>query len=525
MTIKNTMLKMATVSAVVFSFIACEDDFETIGAGVIGEAGFNASLYDDTELTVNNIDLAPVQTNNLPVYLLGVYRDGLFGKQEASILTQLSLPQVNPKFGNEPVVDSVVLSIPYFSRKKEATENGETTYELDSVYGSAPIKLAVLESNFFLNNFDPATNFEQAQKYYSNLEPNILSNLTSNILYVNESFVPSAAEVEEYPVSESGVKDTVKLAPRLRLKLSNNKFFQEKILDKEGSSELSSMNNFRNYLRSIYILAEGTGNEGTMMLLNLAQQEANITIYYTSKEIDESDVDDDDNVTEIVDKNRSFQLSLGPNRVNTFDQEVPTFEDPSNIYLKGGEGAMAVIDLFAGPDADSDGVSDELEYLRDNNWLINEANLEFYVNQEYTEGLTEPARLYLYDLTNNALLSDYVLDAPGQLNQAKSTSNRLHLVPLVKDEDGRGVKYKIRLTRHINNILNNDGDNVRLGLVVTQNVNLVGNLDVLDTPTTQVQTVPVGSVVTPEATVLYGPNAEDEDKRLKLKIYYTEPKS
>lgn len=524
MTIKSIMLKLTTVVAVVFSLVACEDDFETIGSGVIGEPGFNASLYDDAELSVTNIDLAPVQTNNLPVYLLGVYRDNVFGKQTASILTQVSLTQPNPNFGNEPVLDSVVLSIPYFSHEKEPTDNGDKVYALDSVYGKAPIKLSVLETNFFLNNYDPGTNFEQAQKYYSNLEPQILNNLTSKVLYMNESFVPSSQEVVEFPIGEDGVKDTVKLAPRMRLKLSNE-FFQQKILDKQGSSELSSPSNFRNYLRSIYIKAEATGNAGNMMLLNLGQEEAKITMYYSSKVPDVEDKDDDDDLTELVEQSSSFDFLIGPTRVNTFEQEVPNFDDPKNIYLKGGEGAMAIIDLFAGPDADSDGVSDELEFLRDSNWLINEANLEFYVNQDYTSELKEPARVYLYDMTNYTLLSDYVLDAQGQFNEPNSTSNVDHLVPLEKDKNGRGVKYKIRLTRHIDNILNKDIKNVRLGLVVTQNVNLVANSAVLQTETTQVKRVPVGSVVTPMGTVLYGPNAEDEEKRLKLRIYYTESKN
>ena len=518
------MLKLTTVVAVVFSLVACEDDYETIGTGIIGEPGFNASLYDDAEISVTNIDLAPVQTNNLPVYLLGVYNDNVFGKRTASILSQVSLTQANPNFGNLPVLDSVVLTVPYFSHEKEPDENGDKVYALDSVYGNAPIKLSVLETNYFLNSYDPETNFEQAQKYYSNMESAILNNLTPNVLYEKENFTPSSQEVVEFPVSERGVRDTVRLAPRMRLKLSEQ-FFQQKILDMQGTSELSSLSNFRNYFRSIYIKAESTGGQGNMMLLDLTQAEAKITMYYTSTITDKDDWDNDGDITESVDQYGSYSFLLGPGRVNIFDQEVPNFDNDKNIYLQGGEGSMAVIDLFSGPDADSDGVSDELEFLRDNNWLINEANLEFYVNQNYTSGLREPARIYLYDLTNYTLLSDYVLDAQGQLNEPASTSNLDHLVPLTKDENGRGEMYKVKLTRHINNILNKGTKNVKLGLVVTGNVNLVANSAVLQTESTEVKRVPVGSLVTPKGTVLYGPNAENEDKRLKLRIYYTEPKN
>ena len=235
MNLKNTMLKITTVVAVVISFIACEDDFATVGSSVIGEPGFNASLYDDAMISAHSYDLPAVQTNNLPLNLLGVYGDEVFGTQEASVLSNLLLTSENPSFGIEPVVDSVVLAIPYFSH--EVLENDEVVYALDSIYGSSPFKLSVYESNYFLNNFDPESNFEQAQRYYSNMEPQIMSNINSEVIYENAGFEPSAEERTEYVVDGSGVTDTVSMAPALRLKLNNN-FFQNKILDKAGTDAL-----------------------------------------------------------------------------------------------------------------------------------------------------------------------------------------------------------------------------------------------------------------------------------------------
>ncbi|MGB7785620.1 MAG: DUF4270 domain-containing protein [Salinimicrobium sp.] len=518
------MLKITTVVAVVFSFVACEDDFESIGTEVIGQPGFNAELYDEAEISAHTNKLAPVQTNNLPVYLLGVYNDPVFGKQTASILSQLSLSSTNPDFGAQPVLDSVVLNIPYYSTQLENTEDGQTKYELDSIYGSAPIKLTITETNYFLNNFDPNTDFERAQKYYSNLGPQVENNLTSNVLYQKEDFEFSADEVVVIDESPIAVEDTIRYAPRMRVKLDKD-FFQNKILDQQGKAVLASQSNFRNYLRSIYIQAEQTGNSGSMALLNLAADGTGITLYYRAQVEDTEDVDDDGDTSEIIEENRLYNLALGLTKVNTFEQEMPQFDNPDDLYLKGGEGSMAIIDLFSGPDADGDGVSDELEFIRDNNWLVNEANLEFYVNRDMMSSSREPERVYLYNLDQNRLLIDYTLDASGELNDPTSTSNDYHLVPLERDENGNGIKYKIRLTRHINNVLTKDSTNVKLGLVVVQNVNLVNNSAVLQTGGAEVKSVPTGSVVTPEATVLYGPNAENEEKRLKLKIYYTEQKN
>ncbi|MFD2517159.1 DUF4270 domain-containing protein [Salinimicrobium flavum] len=519
------MLKITTVIAVVFSFLACEDDFETIGGSVIGEPGFNADLYDEAEVSATTYKLPPVQTNNLPANLLGVFNDPVFGKQTANILSQVSLSLPDPDFGTEPVLDSVVLRIPYFSREVETEDNETTVYALDSIYGNSPIKLSIQETIFFLNAFDPETNFQQAQKYYSNLGDQIQNNLTSGVLYENNSFLPSSEGIVEYITNAEGEADTLNLPPALKIQLSKQ-FFQTKILDKAGSAELSSVNNFRNYFRSIYINAEQVGDDGVMMLLNF-NEGAGITLYYTSKKPDVGDEDEDEDTEELVEVQSQYRLPLGPAKVNTFEQDVPDFSNEENLFLKGGEGSMAIIDLFSGPDSDGDGVSDELEALRENNWLINEANLEFFVNRDHTANLAEPERLYIYDINNNVFLKDYRLDMPGQVNEMTSTSNNRHLAPLTRTEDGRGVSYKIRVTDHINNILNKDSTNVRLGLVVSQNVNLVTNSAVLQSGNgeAEVTRVPSNSVITPEATVLYGPEAEDEEKRLKLKIYYTEPKN
>lgn len=520
MNLKNRMLKVTTVAAVVFSFIGCEDNFETIGSNIIGEPGFEAELYDEAEITARTLNYGAVQTNNLQVNLLGVYQDPVFGTQEANVLTNLVITNSNPSFGNEPVLDSVVLSIPFFS--KEILEEEETTFELDSVYGSGPIKLSVTESRFYLNEFDPQTNFEKAQKYYSNMEPQILSNLTSNVLYKNESFLPSNEAIVEYSVDQLGEADTLKLDPAIRLHL-NKEFFQTKILDKAGSTELLNQNNFKDYFRGLYINAEQVNNEGTMMLLNFLHENAGIVLYYTIQVPDAKDVDDDGNLEELIGSRRTFKLNFGSSRVNTFDQEKPDFSGEDNLFLKGGEGSMAVIELFSGPDADGDGVSDELEALREMDWLINEANLVFHVDRSYADDLDEPERVFIYDLDNNKVLVDYFLNAQNESDPKKPISS--HLVPLKKDENGNGLSYKVRLTSHINNIINRDSTNVRLGLVVSQNVRLVTNSAMLPGEGEELYKVPAASIITPEATVLYGPNAEDAAKRLKLNIYYTEPKN
>jgi hypothetical protein len=149
----------------------------------------------------------------------------------------------------------------------------------------------------------------------------------------------------------------------------------------------------------------------------------------------------------------------------------------------------------------------------------------FYVDQNSLDG-KEPNRIYLYDIENKTPLVDYFLD--GQNNTVPSISVSNHLGPLQRVDDepnGEGIKYKLLITEHINNLLLRDSTNVDLGLSVSLNVNLEELLpqrDVLTTEDTD-DTTPISSIITPRGTVLHGNNTEDETKRVYLEIYYTEP--
>ncbi len=506
----------------VLAFTSCDSDFNTIGGTLIGGQFNNVPLYK-AGVKAHSNKIGPVQTNGLSANLLGVYNEPVYGQQVANVLTQLSLTSNNPQFGDQPVVDSVVLTLPYFSKAVEAGEDGNPVYELDSIFGNSPYKLTVSRSNFFLNDFDPDANFATAQKYYSNQGPLFESNLIGDPLYTNENYLPSDEEVVYGQFNETNVLDTVRVTPRLRANLPIQ-FFQDNIINKQDSPELSNNNNFKNFIRGLYFKAEPLNGDGNMLLLNFANAEAGITIYYNSQVVDSSDSDGDGDSTDMVGKPAIYKLNFGPNTVNAFSEDFPTGitseiaegnaqTGAENLFLKGGEGAMSVINLFED--------ETELAELRANKWLINEANLIFFVDQNRVEGGDlEPERIYLYNLKTNEQLFDYLID-PTLNTENPLTSVTTHSGRLERNESGEGVSYKIRITEHVKNVLNNDSTNVRLGLVVTQNINLVRN-SALKTPVDEVTRVPRASVITPEGTVLHGNLSPEVSKRLQFNIYYTE---
>lgn len=519
MNLKNMIKNMTALAVVVFVFTACDNEFSTVGGEIID----NPSGVNLKEIEVNSYSkkIGAVQTNNLPDQLLGVQKHPVYGQSEASILTELSLTADSPEFGQDAQLDSVVLTVPYFSTKGELDAAGNVPYTLDSIFGNGSFKLSVYESNYFLNDYDPDTDFQNAQKYYSDQQETFEQHLKGDALYENDQFFPSPSTVTTVEENDAGGMDTVVSPPALRIKLPVD-FFQQKIIDKEGSSELSSNNNFRDYFRGLFLKAEANNSEGSMILFNLKDSDAGLSLYYTYQKEETND-----GTTETVATQGSYKLTLGRNIVNTFKGQYPenVLQDiessgpetgADRLYLKGGAGSMAVIELFKDPA--------DLESLRGQDWIVNQANLVFHVDQSAMAGADEPERLYLYDLDNNKILADYTLSDQlfGDLNPDDPVNSLLNFSSrLERDESGNGLNYKLDLTQHVNNIINNDSTNVKLGLVVTQNINTVANAAVKN-PDSVVTKVPKMMVLSPEGTVLYGNEAQDEDKRLKLNIYYTD---
>ncbi|MGB8703481.1 MAG: DUF4270 family protein, partial [Gillisia sp.] len=202
----------------VLAFTSCDDNFTSVGSDLIGSQLDSLPHYS-AGVKAYSQKLGPVQTNGLPANLLGVYNGPTYGPQVANVQTQLSLSSSNPDFGAEVKLDSVVLEIPLYSKKLDSVVNNHTLYKLDSIYGNSPFKLSISRSNFFLNDFDPAANFENRQKYYSDQGPVFESSLVGSPLFEDDNFQFSDKEIIDFIHNATGGIDTTKVVPSLRLKL------------------------------------------------------------------------------------------------------------------------------------------------------------------------------------------------------------------------------------------------------------------------------------------------------------------
>ena len=631
---KKSFLRPILLGLIAVLFASCDKDYNELGTNIVGDDHFGFEGYTGATVKSYNQKLGPVASNNLPINALGFYTNPAFGTTQANFVTQLELSATNPTFNNTdatlyvdlPTIDSVIVDVPYFKTLKETASDGNKTYRLDSIYGvdESKFKLSLYQSNYYLRDLDPAQSLTEQQQFYTD-QNNVIDNNKILVLLNNAPLTdPSSGDEgthnadehendqfyfdkREHKLTTYGTDLTTKVyaryAPSLRLHLRTD-VFKNKILN-APSGQLASQAVFKNYFRGLYFKVEN-GNPGNIAMLNF--KAGKITMYY--KEDKKKTV----GTTITFDKvSKSFALNMTGNTVSLLENSnenadyltaTNNTQEASTLYLKGGEGAMAVIDLFGDRAASnydtysyivhkntngkpidengmlipldasgnptvnhyliytktntSNGVSDELDDLKfplidavpgqiyhsiKNRWMINEANLTFYIDESKMQNLNpaidkqifEPNRIFLYDLTHKKILVDYSFD--GTSNGIYPKRNKYIFGGLLLNEDGtlakqkketdgtipKGFKYKIKITNYIRNLIKNDSTNVRLGLSVTESINNVG-LSKLKTANANFSSVPSMSVVSPLGTILYGTSPIVPDgKKLKLEIYYTKP--
>ena len=525
--------------------VSCEKDFASFDSQVVNsDNAINFSTNSvEYGLTTRSEMVNPVQSNNLPSFLLGSYTHPQYGRSNSSFVGQMVPEDYDHDFGDNVVLDSVVLTIPYYSRGIDTSEEGDITYEIDSVYGNSPVKISVYKNNFFLRTFDPFSDFNTSQGYFSNGSLSVeeiidATQLEGELLFEIDDFTPSEQQINLTELDTAGNPYVAqRIAPALRFKLNNpnDDFWESNFFENEGNQVLTNEPNFKEFFRGLYIKVE-SNSDGSMMLLNFASSNSKLTIHYTS---DNTNIGDSDtgSVDEIETNQHEYVINFSGNLLNLFDNEtlidVSTMEQTNgneNIFLRGGEGIVSTLDLFGGTITNDNGDEiSEFEHFKDFFYddisdepirIINEAYIEFFVNQNFSND-DEPERIYIYNYEQNSALIDYFLDQSVSSLTINAKIN--HLEPLLRDSlsDDRGVKYKIRITEHLNNLILRDSSNAQLALGVISDIASVQNFKILDE--SENKSLASGVILSPKGTILHGNLSSDTEKRPKIKIYYTEP--
>lgn len=528
--------------------LSCEVEDFTLGESLVSGEPFTLSKKTYAIESIKQLNIDRIQTNQMPNYQLGNYKDPIFGETKASILSQLQLSVPNPVFGelsasaeiqndlNErETVTKVTLYIPYqkaaFSdRDGDGVPDIARRFDLDSIFSFSnqnSFNLKVRPSNYYLRDNDPRTDFLQSQAYFSDKQSVFESFLGKNLFegsvvisdfqYVtyNEDN-PATTDVDEsLTIDVSKSRD-----PGILVELDKF-FFQDHIVDLEGADALRSQSNFKDHLRGLHLSIDAS--DDLMLLLDLST--AFIEMEY------EYDTINTQGTTDTADDTRdrtsaTFRLNFitgsaqgftQGNAINTweYDRLMPVSSDetllPKRMYLKGGSGSVVQFEL----------PQQVIDEVKQNNWLINEASLEFYVDQEAMAPIPfEPQRLYMFKATNSFPIYN-------ARNETSSSQTALGVyqnydASLRRSVGGRGSSYKVNITDYFNDMVVRDSLNVPINLSVSANIAFPQTQQaVLDDGTAM--NYPIMSGIIPFGTVLYGPSSDIvEEKRLKLIVFYTE---
>lgn len=395
--------------------------------------------------------------------------------------------------------------------------------DLDSIYGDrdVPFNLKVELSTFFLRDLDPNSGFLEAQEYFSSQQ--FSPGFVDEVLFEG----PVTISTEETIVFQEDDPDTEedesliidqRLQPGIRVPL-NIDFFQQNIIDNEGKSPLLSGSNFVNFFRGVHVSV----SDDILFILDITQ--GNIQINYEYDAVDEGEM-----VVEKGDYTLTFitggnTIPITGNAVNTFNNEaypsniadeLDTGNNASRIYLKGGSGTFAEVELFEPNNGET-----IINQIKANNWIINEANLVFYVDREALDAAginEEPERIYLYNAESNAQLYNISLSTENTL-EGRIDNN---YGGFLEEEDGQGVKYTVRITNYINDIIVRDSVNATLGLSVTADITNTDARPAMPDSGGE-QDLSLGATLTPLSTILFGSELPDsDDRKLKLQIFFTE---
>lgn len=529
--LKNSFFRTIFFLFFVVLFISCDKEYNGVGQDIIGDNSFDIAKKEFPVMAYNQ-KVGPIQSNNLAVNALGILDDSSFGTTKASFVTQLSLAVTNPTFDVSAQVTKVVLTIPYFYNASKTDLNvsdGSSTYVLDSIHGpsNAKMKLSVYESGYAMLDLN-------SQKYFSNQYADFQSQASKVALNDDvdksqnlEFFFDKAEHVDSTLVA--GTTKTYQKnysPPGMKLKL-NTVFFQDKII-KASKAYLSNNQNFIGYFKGLFFDVESIpGTTSNMAMLDFSK--GKITITYTETI-----------ATVVTEKTLDINLTgntvsfLNNSNVKVGYSDALTKADKdkgdANLYLKGGQGSVAVVKLFGEDKFGDDGVSgipngcpDELDIMRINKYLINQAELTFYLNSDLMKDSKIPQRIYLYDFTNNKV----ILDNGDNTNAVNPKNNKYIFGGILfkeTDANGGGYYYQFRITDHIRSLVKYaDLKNVDLGLVVTENINNSGfysSSDILGIP----PMIPVSSVMNPLGAILYGTKSANVVKPVKFEIYYTKTK-
>ena len=434
--------------------VSCNSDSDDLGKNLFdgNSVTGNQVSYDLVAYNINNGDAVRADSYALQRATLGAFTEGQFGTQKSAYVTQVRLSKYALDFGTNPVVDSVVLEI---KPQYDATTKTVTTTDVTHGGQAAKQTLTKYEAVKYGN---PATAMNiDVHEIATDLGAVGTEKLSNSP--VATSGLPLGTKVfsgNVYAVSINKTSDNTALLTReagLRIQLDKN-YFQTKIANKSGATELSNESNFINYFKGLKISVQE--NDG--YLINFAPNEVTMIMYYRSGG-----------------KSNTFSFDLGSSNVHfskisytrsaTFNAVMANINSTNGdplLYMQGMGGPGAGIKLNGA------GISDLKRLYKERGAAILSAKVRLYTDTNtWNNSYTKPVGF----LVRKQGETDFITDLKTMLGNSNYSLVKAY------STNSNPSYYDIDITKTIKDIVEKEAEAkdliVNIGEYLTSNGNLV----------------------------------------------------
>jgi len=425
---------------------SCKKEISTIGVNIKDREDLLGCAFTDTiSLTAFSMLEDTLYTNNRSTQLLGYLQDPIFGNTTAGIFTQFVPTGGHVSFGNSPQLDSIVLTLRYTG----------------NYYGDTL-------SPFSINIYELTEDIKSTERYY---QTGSIAYSTKNLTYT-PNFLLSPKPTTKVALDTLG-------EAHIRIRLSDE--LGERFL--ANVKEMQSSSGFKNFFKGLYIEAEPTRKgssleeKGALVNVNLNNVLSGMRLYYKNDTLA-----------------RRFYF---PVKDINFIKYTHNYESGDNAFVNQvlhenkllGEKMLYV--------QATGGVKTKITFpyikeLKEKKVVINKAELVITCIEEDAtlSKYPPPVQLSMYGV-NPSGETVRLPDDPYFTNYPYWGGNCVTTKAGTKE-------YRFRVTRYIQNIIQNDKFEPFIYLVAE------------------------GAASSAHRLILGGTNPENTSARLRLEVYYTE---
>lgn len=363
--------KTLIISVLVVLYTACSKTTESIGNGLLSENDHIGTAYVDTlQLNCHSERIDSLFTTGLSTVLLGSMMDPVMGLTNANFFTELHISSTNHFFGDNPVIDSVVLQMAYAGYYGDTT-----TTQIIHVYELADTLSSI--DNYYQFSEVTTQGFDLANSYLFQPRPKTIHAVVGN--------------------------DTLSQAV-LRIPLDNS--FGEQLAAAD-SVIFSTPDAFKNYFHGLKICCESVSQNGAICYFNPTSNSVTKLQVYYRETPDANPMRYDFYITsdDVYFNQYLHDYTQGSAEFTQQVLDGDTLLGQTQLYLQAMGGIRTFISF---PDLMewADGIQDVGEHL-----IINEAKLIIPTAVTPDTSLLPPSSLALVSLKasgNTALLPDYM---------------------------------------------------------------------------------------------------------------------